>query len=289
MSALLERQKEFAGYLVAGFPELGLTGLPLKSASAGSGNATVENKVLPVTIGTKDHGSDGALQWRLDRLEGPSGLKGWAAIHNLPWDTLRTQAAFFLWELGSDPRYARLERDLREGKKKIETLTANICVIYERPAPESAGLDKRIEAAKATYAAMATDPVGPSVAGGGLIVATANQAIGGSSVNSIIILVIVAAAILFIEYVKRRQSDAAQEPSDHPQDSPSKTPLGTMTDSLELAMANVRTCKAAYEKALRTAIDERQRVQAKIQAMQVADQTAERELPVADAGAKLEG
>ena len=83
---LLDRQKEFTRALVAGAPVLGLAGLPLKSACAVTGNATQENLVKPVTEGPKDHGSDGTLQWRLDRLDGPHGLKGWSEAQGLDWE-----------------------------------------------------------------------------------------------------------------------------------------------------------------------------------------------------------
>lgn len=153
MTGLLDRQREFAGYLVVGFPELSLPSIPLKSACAVTGNATQENNVEPVTRGPLDHGSNGVMQWRLTRLDGPTGLRGWAAAHNLPWDTLRTQAAFFLWECGE--YYPALLRELRDGSKSLETLTANISKFYERPNKRYEALDNRIAAAKAVYQAMA--------------------------------------------------------------------------------------------------------------------------------------
>ncbi len=156
MTSLLDRQREFAGYLVVGFPELSLASIPLKSACAATGNATQENNVKPVTSGPLDHGSDGAMQWRLTRLDGPTGLRGWAAAHNLPWDTLRTQAAFFLWEC--EQYYPALLKDLRAGAKSIETLTANISKFYERPSRRYEELDKRIAAAKTVYHAMSGSP-----------------------------------------------------------------------------------------------------------------------------------
>lgn len=42
--------------------------LPKISAAAVCGNGGVENRMKPVTLGQKDHGSDGLLQWRLSRL-----------------------------------------------------------------------------------------------------------------------------------------------------------------------------------------------------------------------------
>jgi hypothetical protein len=160
MTDLLARQKEFTGYLVVGFPEFALKGLPIKSACAVTGNATQENNVEPVTKGALDHGSDGALQWRLSRLDGPTGLRGWAGAHGIPWDTLRTQAAFFLYECARD--YQGLIFDLQQGSKSLETLTANVMAIYERPAKQYAALDARIAAARKTYAAMASAQPAPT-------------------------------------------------------------------------------------------------------------------------------
>ena len=152
---LLDRQREFTMHLIAGDPALNLKGLPLKSACAVTGNATQENLVKAVTTGPKDHGSDGTLQWRLTRLDGPRGLKGWSKAKGLKWDTLRTQALFFLWELRKD--YPGLERDLRDSKKSLETLTTNICNIYERPNKKYAHIDKRISHARSVYMIMSKE------------------------------------------------------------------------------------------------------------------------------------
>jgi len=182
MSSLLDRQKEFTRYLVAGFPEMNITGIPLKSACAVTGNGTVENQVKPVTTGPKDHGSDGVLQWRLTRLDGPRGLKGWSAAQGLDWATLKAQAAFFLWELHQD--YPALEKDLREAKKSIETLTANICVFYERPNMAVAHLDLRISHAKSIYSIMSKEtlPTLEATATAGTI---ATAGLGGAIVNQL--------------------------------------------------------------------------------------------------------
>ena len=140
--SLLDRQKELAGYLVDG-------GWPLVSAAASVGNATQENLCLPVTKGAKDHGSDGLYQWRLGRLD---DLKSWAANKGLDWSLMKTQAAFHQYEVARD--YKALDAELKAGVKPIETLTANICFVYERPAAQYANLDARIRYARDTCAAM---------------------------------------------------------------------------------------------------------------------------------------
>ncbi|MDD5305609.1 MAG: phage tail tip lysozyme [Elusimicrobia bacterium] len=140
--SLLDRQKELAGYLVEG-------GWPLVSAAASVGNATQENLCLPVTKGAKDHGSDGLYQWRLSRLD---DLKAWASNKGLDWTLMKTQAAFHQYEVARD--YKALDAELRAGVKPIETLTANICFVYERPSAQYANLDGRIRYARDTYAAM---------------------------------------------------------------------------------------------------------------------------------------
>ena len=196
MSSLLDRQKEFTRHLVAGFPEMSLKGLPLKSACAVTGNSTQENLVKPVTTGPKDHGSDGALQWRLTRLDGSRGLKGWSAAQGLDWATLKTQAAFFLWELHQD--YPALEKDLREAKKSIETLTANICVFYERPSDQEyikkyrnpktdeleSLLDRRIDAAKSVYSIMSIETL-PTLEATATAGSIASAGLGGALVNQL--------------------------------------------------------------------------------------------------------
>lgn len=194
--SLWSRQQEFTKYLVEGFPEFELEGLSLKGACAITGNASVENQVKAQTLGPKDHGSDGVLQWRLARLDGPHGLRSWAKARGLPWNTLRTQAAFTLWELKfgekpGDSRYRKLEKELREGIRSIETLTANFCVVYERPNMRVAHLDLRIRHAKSVFlllgkekAISAPTSSSAAAAGGaiitGTVLASANNADGGS-------------------------------------------------------------------------------------------------------------
>ncbi len=160
MTTLLDRQKEFVGYLVKGFPDLGLKALSADGAYAFVGNGSVENNMLPVTTGRKDHGSDAVLQWRLDRLNGPRGLKGWSADRGLPWDTLETQAAFTLWEL-TQSRYKELSADLREDKKSVDELTADICWEFERPAPQAANLKLRQRHARSIKMIMEKEAIPP--------------------------------------------------------------------------------------------------------------------------------
>jgi len=148
--------------------------LPLISACAVGGNGWQENLLRPVTVGVKDHGSDGVMQWRLSRL---------TELERLPnWNTLQIQAQFFKTECQRD--YPRLWADLVAGKKSLETLTANIMVQYERPNLALAALDSRITYAHALLNHMealpkAATPVpdaAPSIAAasiGGTLVAAA--------------------------------------------------------------------------------------------------------------------
>lgn len=129
VSALAERQMKLAGYLMAGAPSLGLEAYPLSSACASVGNATQENLCRPVTPGKKDHGSDGLFQWRLDRL---TDLKIWCSQNKLVWNTIEAQALFFLYEMKKD--YPSLHEEMIAGVRPLETLTANICKFFERPA-----------------------------------------------------------------------------------------------------------------------------------------------------------
>lgn len=177
--SLLDRQKEFTRWLVGGFPDMDLKGLPLKAACAVTGNATQESLVEAVT-GPVDHGSDGSLQWRLTRLDGPRGLRGWSAAQGLDWATLKAQAAFFLWELHQD--YPALEKDLREAKKSIETLTANICKFYERPNMAVAHLDKRISHAKSVFKIMSKEAA-PTLEAKATTGVIAGAGLGGAVVN----------------------------------------------------------------------------------------------------------
>lgn len=146
--AIIDRAKELAGYLMAGFPELNLLGYPLTSACAVVGNAWRENLIKPVTEGVKDHGSDGLFQWRLERLTGNPELPGqsnvkwgmqpWCIKHFGDWKTIKAQSAFFLYEVARD--YKVLDAELKAGTKSIETMTANICDVFERPSVEGRAL-----------------------------------------------------------------------------------------------------------------------------------------------------
>jgi hypothetical protein len=153
MTPLQERQIEFCGYFLA-------AGYPPRSAAAIGGNATRENLCLPTTVGAKDHGSDGALQWRLGRL---TELYGMSA-----WDTLKTQAAFTIRELQRD--YKTLEFDLRNGTKTLATLTLDFCDVFEKPSADGRVADKRIDAADKCLnliapVAMPAEPLPPLTSG----------------------------------------------------------------------------------------------------------------------------
>lgn len=153
MTTLAERQKEFCSYFIA-------AGYPMRSAAAIGGNATRENLVQATTEGAKDHGSDGVLQWRKDRLYRLQSLPNWA--------TLKTQAQFTILELqakeGSqffDMDYHVLEADLRAGTKSLETLTLNFCDAYERPSDDGRVADIRIAKAHDCQTILMRDATGP--------------------------------------------------------------------------------------------------------------------------------
>lgn len=69
------------------------------------GNMIVESaNFAPKNIGfdpnvRRDNGSMGVCQWRLSRLNGPQGLKAWAAHNNLNPENLSTQFQFTKFEL----------------------------------------------------------------------------------------------------------------------------------------------------------------------------------------------
>lgn len=263
---LLERQREYTSWLEKGFPELDLKGLSLVGACAIAGNGSVENQAKPVTLGPKDHGSDGILQWRLDRLDGPRGLKGWSAALGLPWDTLKTQAAFTLWELYSDGRYAPLARDLQEGKKKIETLTANFCWIYERPNKALAHLDKRISHAKSVYLIISRERTKKTVAqtatGAAVVIggATAtNAAQGGSLTVTLVGAALAGAAAIVSPLISHfaKPKDAAPTPAPKPDSAAVATPspdllsVALRIDERLLAMLELLRALAADVSALK--------------------------------------
>jgi hypothetical protein len=126
--------------------------LPLVSASAVVGNSWREDLNKPVTEGPLDHGSNGLFQWRLDRLDGPEGLRGWAQARGLPWNTIPTQVAFFKWECKT--KYPHLWAQLlnpptdKQVKDPLATLTLNICDQYERPSEAGRVPDIRIAYAR---------------------------------------------------------------------------------------------------------------------------------------------
>jgi len=130
--------------------------LPLVSAAAVAGNGWQENWLRPVVPRDepKDHGSDGVLQWRLDRL---------VALKRYPrWDTLETQARFFKDECRA--KYPQLWEQLRNpGERSIDNLTANICDFYERPSKAGRVIDRRIDFAKQVYDHCAPAPALPKV------------------------------------------------------------------------------------------------------------------------------
>lgn len=183
-TTLAARQKEFASYLVKGFPSLGLAGLPVRSASALGGNATRENECRAVTTGKLDHNSQGVMQWRLERL---TDMQSWCVTHFKRWDTLEAQAAFCLYELKRD--YPALDRQLHAGALPLETLTANFCDVFERPnkALDALGFvpgKGKGQVGRINYAydiqAMMGAPIKPKAkAAGGAIVVVAAASAGG--------------------------------------------------------------------------------------------------------------
>ena len=146
-TSLQMRQREFGTYLMKGFPKLGLAGWSARGAAAACGNATQENLCRPTTLGAKDHGSDGIMQWRLSRL---TNMQNFGVKNFGRWDTLEAQAAFLMHEMKTD--YVKLYSDLVIGKDSIDDLTADICWQFERPAKASANMPGRIVYAKNSYA-----------------------------------------------------------------------------------------------------------------------------------------
>lgn len=150
---LIDRQTQLANFLVAGWPALEIPGLPPVSAAAAVGNGTQENNCRSVTVGTKDHGSDGIFQWRLDRL---TNMQAFGVKNFGTWESIEAQAAYFSFECKG--YYKPLWLDLAAGTKSLTTLTANICDQYERPAAESAALDARIKYATDFMAVWKPEP-----------------------------------------------------------------------------------------------------------------------------------
>ena len=156
MSELIDRQTQFCGYLRSGFTgNLNLPGWSLKGACAVTGNATQENLVRPITTGVKDHGSDGVLQWRLERL---TDLQTWATQNFGTWRTLQAQAAFTLYETARD--YADLDAQLRSpGALTISYLATKFNRTFERSADNEAINAKRGEYATGLYNLLTNAPV----------------------------------------------------------------------------------------------------------------------------------
>lgn len=289
---LLDRQREYTTWLEKGFSELDLKGLPLVSASAIAGNASQENLVRPVTTGPKDHGSDGVLQWRLDRLDGPRGLKGWSESLGLDWQTLKTQAAFTLWELGNDPRYAVLLKDLHDGKKKIETLTANFCWIYERPNKAHAHLDKRISHARSIYLILAKErkiPLPNKIGAGAAVVvgtaATANAASGGDLLWTVAGGIAALAAAVAGPIVSQWGKAATKAPSealapvaekiDHLATLEARPVPGGPTAELDAAVSRRKAIEVELAAALAIEADERCKLVARLDALRAAIASSE--------------
>jgi len=148
-----------ANYLFVGWPTLGIPALPRRSCAAAVGNATQENRAESITVGALDHGSDGLFQWRLDRL---TAMKSFGDTHfKSGWQAIEPQAAFFCDECMR--LYPELWADLVAGTKSLETLTADICDLYERPSAAGRVLDTRIGFAAAFLKAWAgEEPPAPA-------------------------------------------------------------------------------------------------------------------------------
>jgi Phage tail lysozyme len=148
-AALIDRQKLWAGYLAQGWPRLNIPAIPWVSAAAAVGNVTRENNARSVTTGALDHGSNGGFQWRLGRL---TEMQAWCTTNFGTWEAIEPQAAFFAFECMRD--YIALWADLIAGTERVETLTLNICDVFERPSVEGRVPDIRIGFAKAFLAAV---------------------------------------------------------------------------------------------------------------------------------------
>jgi hypothetical protein len=179
MTELQIRQKQFATYLVAGFPQMNLLGLSVKGAAAVTGNATQESLVTPVTVGKKDHGSDGILQWRLDRL---TNLQQFGTEHFGDWKSLEAQAAFTLHELTND--YKVLYQELRAGVKSVTTMTFNFNNVFERSADTEELKNKRAKYAEDVLALLGDRPsLAPATTIGGTSLVAAAALVGNHVVS----------------------------------------------------------------------------------------------------------
>jgi hypothetical protein len=101
------------------------------------GNMMVESSFAPENIGfapgvRRDNGSMGVCQWRLERLNGPQGLKAWAARQNPPLnpENLSTQFQFTKFELDT---FAYLGKQELFNCTTPEQAAVTFCRKFERP------------------------------------------------------------------------------------------------------------------------------------------------------------
>lgn len=103
------------------------------------GNMIVESgNFAPKNIGfdpnvRRDNGSMGVCQWRLGRLNGPKGLKAWAAQNNLNPENLSTQFQFTKFELDT---FADLGKQELLNCTTPEQAAVTFCRKFEKPAFE---------------------------------------------------------------------------------------------------------------------------------------------------------
>lgn len=104
------------------------------------GNMIVESANFdPKNIGfdpnvRRDNGSMGVCQWRLSRLNGPQGLKAWAARNNLNPENLSTQFQFTKFELDT---FADLGKQELFNCTTPEQAAVTFCRKFENPANEA--------------------------------------------------------------------------------------------------------------------------------------------------------
>ncbi len=275
---LLDRQVEFTDYLVAGFPELGLRGFVLAGACAVTGSATQENLCEPVTLGRKDHGSDGVLQWRdlsprARRLTGNPelnpgikwGMQPWCMKHFGDWKTLKAQAAFTLYETARD--YPALDAELRAGlegvkpgdvRKVLDYKTKRFQDDFERPNKAFAGLANRQKHAASVYMVMSggklpivpPKPTAPPVVTGGVGAGAGTAAVGGAVIaanngamdmTSIVLFGLAMALAVVVMFLMRPKKVASVPPA-----LVNQSPLDRLTAALEQrAIINAEVAEAA--------------------------------------------
>lgn len=262
MTALQDRQREYCGYLRSGFSgQINLPGWSLKGSAAVTGNATQENMVKPVTVGAKDHGSDGILQWRLERL---TDMESWCTKNFGTWQTIQAQAAYTLHETARD--YKELDAELRDGAKSIATMATNFNRVFERSADNAAINDKRIKYANDVMLLMGASPapkpppvVPAGVGGAGLgavLVATLSY-LGNLNAATIGIgIAIGIAGTLLAEWAYHQYQPAPAEPDiPEPEEVPPPalpapapvTPIDPMISELQRRAKLVADAKSAYE------------------------------------------